>query len=291
MDKDRWIEREEVIPYTVKNSIMQSIVSFLRSLNLRSDVNTVTSFRSVVEEVSGSGNGFPFTGDATIDGTLNIDFTETLDFISIGDADLLVMPVLGGRFIGDIIGSKYQSVGYNIYGGMADGVFDLVDAGFELPFIGLLSSIEDIVSGDTVVDYVGIIDQTPIEGNFVVLKATGLNVSDGLGGYNEYSIGVQKDGSEGRLTIDKINPDGDGVHLSLSDDTTGFVTQNELASDASVHRFQSNTSTSILDLLNDNLQSDVLLANNFADDAAAAMGGVPVGGLYHNAGALKIRIA
>ena len=30
---------------------------------------------------------------------------------------------------------------------------------------------------------------------------------------------------------------------------------------------------------------------NFADDAAAAAGGIPVGGLYHNAGALRIRIS
>ena len=30
---------------------------------------------------------------------------------------------------------------------------------------------------------------------------------------------------------------------------------------------------------------------NFADDTAAAAGGIPVGGLYHNAGVLRIRIA
>lgn len=32
-------------------------------------------------------------------------------------------------------------------------------------------------------------------------------------------------------------------------------------------------------------------ANNFANDVAAQAGGVPVGGLYHNAGAVRIRIA
>jgi len=30
---------------------------------------------------------------------------------------------------------------------------------------------------------------------------------------------------------------------------------------------------------------------NYADDAAAATGGIPLGGVYHTAGALKIRIA
>ena len=29
---------------------------------------------------------------------------------------------------------------------------------------------------------------------------------------------------------------------------------------------------------------------NFADDTAAAAGGIPLGGVYHTAGALKIRI-
>ena len=29
---------------------------------------------------------------------------------------------------------------------------------------------------------------------------------------------------------------------------------------------------------------------NFADDTAAAAGGIPIGGLYHNAGALRIRL-
>ena len=40
--------------------------------------------------------------------------------------------------------------------------------------------------------------------------------------------------------------------------------------------------------------NQVALANyaniNFADDTAAATGGVPLGGVYHNAGAMRIRI-
>lgn len=34
----------------------------------------------------------------------------------------------------------------------------------------------------------------------------------------------------------------------------------------------------------------VKVADNYADDAAAAAGGIPVGGLYHTAGAVKIRL-
>ena len=35
----------------------------------------------------------------------------------------------------------------------------------------------------------------------------------------------------------------------------------------------------------------VALADNFVDDAAAAVGGIPVGGLYHTAGVVKIRVS
>ena len=38
------------------------------------------------------------------------------------------------------------------------------------------------------------------------------------------------------------------------------------------------------------LHSDALLEHNFANDGAAAAGGVPVGALYHNAGEVRIRI-
>jgi hypothetical protein len=33
-----------------------------------------------------------------------------------------------------------------------------------------------------------------------------------------------------------------------------------------------------------------VLGSNYADDTAAATGGVPIGGIYHNAGAIRIRI-
>jgi hypothetical protein len=35
--------------------------------------------------------------------------------------------------------------------------------------------------------------------------------------------------------------------------------------------------------------SAISVASNFADDAAAAAGGIAVGGLYHNAGAVRVR--
>jgi hypothetical protein len=33
-----------------------------------------------------------------------------------------------------------------------------------------------------------------------------------------------------------------------------------------------------------------VLASNYVDDTAAAAGGIPIGGMYHNAGAVRIRL-
>jgi hypothetical protein len=52
---------------------------------------------------------------------------------------------------------------------------------------------------------------------------------------------------------------------------------------------ENNNTDTIIDFLNDNVQSDVVLAHDYADDAAAALGGVPIGGFYHASGTLKIR--
>lgn len=39
-----------------------------------------------------------------------------------------------------------------------------------------------------------------------------------------------------------------------------------------------------------NLQIEGLPSQNYANDAAAAAGGVPIGGLYHTAGTVKVRL-
>lgn len=39
-----------------------------------------------------------------------------------------------------------------------------------------------------------------------------------------------------------------------------------------------------------NVQIEGLPSRNYANDAAAATGGVPIGGLYHNAGAVRVRL-
>lgn len=39
------------------------------------------------------------------------------------------------------------------------------------------------------------------------------------------------------------------------------------------------------------IEIEAYAALDFANDTAAAAGGVPLGGIYHNAGALRVRVA
>jgi hypothetical protein len=40
-----------------------------------------------------------------------------------------------------------------------------------------------------------------------------------------------------------------------------------------------------------NVFTDYKISGSFADDAAAAVAGIPVGGVYHTAGAIKVRLS
>jgi len=57
-----------------------------------------------------------------------------------------------------------------------------------------------------------------------------------------------------------------------------------------VLRIGDNNGDAILEFFNDYLVSETIPALDYADDAAAALGGVPVGGIYHNSGSIRIRL-
>jgi hypothetical protein len=77
----------------------------------------------------------------------------------------------------------------------------------------------------------------------------------------------------------------------MNSNITGISISNDLSDDtASVLKVTNNNADTILDLLNDNLQSDVVLGHDYADDAAASGSGVPIGGIYHNSGSIRIRL-
>jgi hypothetical protein len=65
-----------------------------------------------------------------------------------------------------------------------------------------------------------------------------------------------------------------------------FVTGTFSVSGSSVHSGSSNFLGAVIASGSGNS----VLGSNYANDTAAAAGGIPIGGMYHNAGAIRIRI-
>jgi hypothetical protein len=263
------------------------------SITLRKDQATPLTW----EEMDGNfeqldEQSFPFTGNALIDGTLSIDFTETLDFYNEEDVSVFGSKVyidgpgwVALTGVGDYIGTRYSSVGLIGFDGLFDGAFVIGES--TLPIKCKTASWK---RGDS---QAGIFSGERTEGPnptlFASLDGTFQTDSDtNTERYRAEVYGINDDVAG--LIIEKTNNAGKKVSLNLNNTATGFELTNNLTDDeASVFRIENNNSQSIIDLLNDNLQSDVVLGNNYADDAAAALGGVPIGGFYHTSGALKIR--
>lgn len=202
---------------------------------------------------------FPFTGNALIDGTLNIDFTDTLSFFTgVDDGN-------------DLMGFNSSNVHGSIFMGVSGDENEAASLTFLESPLGNIQSF------------------TIAEEGFI---GSGYNAlfPDEQVTYEQLTFAIEEVGAFS--VWKKILPDTSEVQIGFGSNETGLVVANDLIDDsASIFKISNNNSATILDLLNDNLQSDILLANNFANDAAAETGGVPVGGLYHNAGALRIRIA
>jgi hypothetical protein len=83
------------------------------------------------------GDPFPYTGDALIDGTLNIDFTETLEWATLRDLEIEGgEPIMGGGLItGNGIGVKFSNGDVEGYQGFIDGQVSLEQGEEDPPFV------------------------------------------------------------------------------------------------------------------------------------------------------------
>lgn len=83
------------------------------------------------------------------------------------------------------------------------------------------------------------------------------------------------------------------AQLGLSSTATQNFTLTAEAQDGTMKLARGNAGATSQDILtvdaNGNLKPGVL--GNYASDAAAATGGVPIGGLYHSSGTVKVRVA
>lgn len=245
--------------------------------------------------------GFPFTGDATIEGTLNIDFTDTLSYITEEDYDFnfgqQFIPGVGFltvNFEGDSIGTLVSNDDVQILSTVSDGTASLSGiASFPFKLAGKILEVKSgDLTGSFAKDIISINDLTSIGGSLEYDLLRSVEWIDPL--TDEFcSISLQMSINESRTQffLNKLNDSGESMSLRLADDETGFKIENDLSDNtASVLRVEDNNGDAILEFFNDYLVSETIPALDYADDAAAALGGVPIGGFYHNSGAIRIRL-
>jgi len=207
-------------------------------------------------------NSFPYTGDALIDGTLNIDFTETLDFITSDEFDEEVGLT---PFVGDFMGFKGLTGGTTVHSGIFDGSIDEIPSTAHIRTVtNSDGSVSEVFGSAELLGRNSIFFYPDVDGEVVAFQE---------------SIGYNSNADGAGWFVTKFNDNFEAVAIGMDSNETGISIGNDLSDDtASVLKVRNNNADTILDLLNDNLQSDVVLGHDYADDAAAALGGVPVGG-------------
>jgi len=233
--------------------------------------------------------------------SLDIDFTDTLSYVTEEDYDFnfgnQFIPGLGFvtvNFEADSIGTLFSNDDAQILSTVSDGTSSLSGiASFPSKFAGKILEVKSgDLTGSFAKDVIAINDLTVLGSseNYDLIRS--VEWVDPLTG--EFcNIGIQFGLNENRAfsSLNKVNDSGESMSLTLFDDETGFKIFNDLSDDtASVLRIEDNNGDAILEFFNDYLVSDTIPALDYADDAAAATGGVPVGGIYHNSGTIRIRL-
>jgi hypothetical protein len=264
--------------------------------------NNAKALMWVINEIKeidgGGGSGFPFTGDAIIEGTLNVNFTESLKLISTTSLNETfgsfhindIWVTFNG--VGDFIG--YENISqdkHTFRNGILDGLFDAGAFDFPAEYSGNIGYVSNgSLSGSLVSNGIVYVDQTNLGGEEgYINQMFSVYEYDG----QKESIGIQTSLSDSRsnMIINKTNNDGEVVGIELSSNSTGIRIGNTLSDDtASFLRITNNYDVTVFNFLNDNIVSDLLLEKNYSDDENAEENDIPVGGLYHTNGVLKIRV-
>jgi hypothetical protein len=266
--------------------MLQELSNVLRSLGLRNDADTVKAVNSVIPTVNQI-DPFPYTGNALIDGTLNINFTDTLDTV-MGEVDYIISYEEDERIQCDFIGQTYRDGDLFGFVGLFDGIKNIGGGTFEIPVNQWMANFIDEDNEVVIGAAYGFIDFTSVGGNKSI-QAIPLKFEI-PGELFEISAGVTPSTGNYIFEITKDGPNGT-VRLDTNSNQAGFeVTCDGVDDEDTVFNFLDNNDDSLFTILGQFITSQNILDNrNYADDAAAEADGVPEGAFYHTNGVLKIR--
>jgi hypothetical protein len=173
----------------------------------------------------------------------------------------------------------YLMVGETIYG---PGQFSGVGLGYSLDGAYFQNGYIDP-------GYVGNLGDNKISGFFAgdLTSLGGVDYS-WVAGYRDLDTfeAYNTQGEPGKVTIVARDVAGDGIEINITDVECTV----RLEKTGAEFNITSSTGGELLAATDDGLQSDDLALKNFSNDTNAAAGGVLLNGLYHDNGAVRIRL-
>jgi hypothetical protein len=105
-----------------------------------------------------------------------------------------------------------------------------------------------------------------------------------------YQIDMGRDQGDIGCQIRKVNNDGEFVGLRISDNQTGFEIQTSIQDESSLFKVNDDSDNPTFDVTQLQVIMEKVVNYDYADDSTAQSAGVPIGGIYHTGGTLKIRL-
>lgn len=184
------------------------------------------------KKVSVSDLGFPFAGDAKIEGTLsiegalNIDFTETLNFYSGSELEIEIVQSAGGSYVETVLTGN--SIGSKVLMGEDSVTSAIIDGAFSIPSFGASGSAvlsgdfieieEDELMGSRLFSIIGINDESSIGNPKRYYIESGAFLQNN-GVNRQYNFGVNINEFAENLRISKSNEDNKETGINLNDFT------------------------------------------------------------------------
>ena len=188
--------------------------------------------------------------------------------------------------VGDFFGLIRQEDGVTSFSGEINGN-GLVG---QLATVSTTGHFEAIKKGD---DSIGVFtqyhDRTSISQGEAIICGIFGSFENGLT-QSTYQIEMSRDQDDVGCQLRKVNTDGDFIQLKISDDETGFVIETSMQDESSLFKIKDDSGSPVLDVTQFQVIMEKVVNYDYADDSEAQSGGVPIGGIYHTSGTLKIRL-
>jgi hypothetical protein len=173
--------------------------------------------------------------------------------------------------------------------------FGWVDVTIEGDFLGLatISTSGHFTAIKKGEDSIGVFtqyqDRTSIGQGEVIIGGFFGSFKDGST-QSTYQIEMSSDQGDIGCQISKVNNDGEFVGLRISNNQTGFEIQTSIQDESSLFKVNDDSYNPTFDVTQLQVIMEKVVNYDYADDSTAQSAGVPIGGIYHKGGTLKIRL-